>query len=33
MTKEHLGLCLALKIPFYVAITRIDVTPEEVTKN
>jgi GTPase len=33
MTKEHLGLCLALKIPFYVVITRIDMTPEPVTKN
>ena len=33
MTKEHLGLCLALKIPFYVVITRVDTTPEPVIKN
>eukprot|EP00659_Diplonema_papillatum_P001193 gene1193-1848_t len=32
MTKEHLGLCLALKIPFFVVITRIDSTPEPVAK-
>ena len=32
MTKEHLGLCLALKIPFFVVITRMDSTPEPVIK-
>eukprot|EP01001_Neometanema_parovale_P012994 NODE_933_length_1983_cov_100.448925_g885_i0.p1 GENE.NODE_933_length_1983_cov_100.448925_g885_i0~~NODE_933_length_1983_cov_100.448925_g885_i0.p1 ORF type:complete len:605 (-),score=123.95 NODE_933_length_1983_cov_100.448925_g885_i0:97-1911(-) len=33
MTKEHLGLCLALKIPFFTVITRIDMCPPEVAKN
>eukprot|EP00993_Chasmostoma_nieuportense_P003128 NODE_386_length_2310_cov_65.706367_g357_i0.p1 GENE.NODE_386_length_2310_cov_65.706367_g357_i0~~NODE_386_length_2310_cov_65.706367_g357_i0.p1 ORF type:complete len:751 (+),score=187.55 NODE_386_length_2310_cov_65.706367_g357_i0:76-2253(+) len=33
MTKEHLGLCLALKIPFFVVITRIDMCPDVVTAN
>lgn len=30
MTKEHIGLCLALKIPFFVIITRIDICSEHV---
>jgi len=30
MTKEHLGLCLALRLPFFVVITRIDSTPPNV---
>eukprot|EP01062_Namystynia_karyoxenos_P006212 TRINITY_DN1216_c0_g1_i1.p1 TRINITY_DN1216_c0_g1~~TRINITY_DN1216_c0_g1_i1.p1 ORF type:complete len:803 (+),score=239.58 TRINITY_DN1216_c0_g1_i1:154-2562(+) len=30
MTKEHLGLCLALRIPFFIVITRIDATPANV---
>jgi GTPase len=30
MTKEHLGLCLALRLPFFIVITRIDSTPENV---
>ncbi|SCU70534.1 GTP-binding elongation factor Tu family, putative [Trypanosoma equiperdum] len=30
MTKEHVALCLALKIPFFVVITRIDSTPENI---
>jgi len=30
MTKEHLGLCLALKIPFFIVLTRVDATPENV---
>lgn len=30
MTKEHLGLCLALKLPFYIVVTRIDATPDNV---
>lgn len=33
MTKEHLGLCLALKIPIFVVITRIDTCPESVRKH
>ncbi|RNF23392.1 putative GTP-binding elongation factor tu family protein [Trypanosoma conorhini] len=30
MTKEHIALCLALKVPFFVVVTRIDSTPENV---
>lgn len=30
MTREHIELCLALKIPFFVVITRIDATPPNV---
>eukprot|EP00759_Apiculatamorpha_spiralis_P004447 PhF_6_TR12618/c0_g1_i1/m.19938 len=32
MTKEHLGLCLALKVPLVFVITRIDATPTPVYK-
>ena len=28
MTKEHIGLCLFLKIPFFVVLTKIDIAPE-----
>jgi len=31
MTKEHLGLVVALKIPFFVVLTKIDITPHERT--
>ena len=30
MTREHIGLCLALKIPFIVIITKIDLAPEDI---
>ena len=30
MTKEHLGLCLALKLPFYIVVTRMDSTPDNI---
>ena len=33
MTKEHLGLCIALRIPFFIVITRMDSTPDPVIKN
>eukprot|EP01061_Rhynchopus_euleeides_P039830 TRINITY_DN6830_c0_g1_i1.p1 TRINITY_DN6830_c0_g1~~TRINITY_DN6830_c0_g1_i1.p1 ORF type:complete len:654 (+),score=273.43 TRINITY_DN6830_c0_g1_i1:283-2244(+) len=33
MTKEHLGLCLALKMPVFGIITRIDACPETIYKN
>ena len=33
MTKEHLGISLALKLPFFVVITKIDMTPPEITQN
>jgi len=29
MTKEHLGICLALSIPLFVVVTKIDIAPEE----
>jgi GTPase len=33
MTKEHLGLCLALHLPFFVVVTRIDATPPNVLQS
>ncbi|GET92038.1 GTP-binding protein, putative [Leishmania tarentolae] len=30
MTKEHLALCLALKLPFFIVVTRIDATPSNI---
>jgi GTPase len=30
MTKEHLGIALALKIPLFVILTKIDIAPENV---
>eukprot|EP01065_Artemidia_motanka_P012444 TRINITY_DN1683_c2_g4_i1.p1 TRINITY_DN1683_c2_g4~~TRINITY_DN1683_c2_g4_i1.p1 ORF type:complete len:668 (+),score=232.48 TRINITY_DN1683_c2_g4_i1:99-2006(+) len=33
MTREHLGLCLALKIPVFCVITRVDACPAEVAKH
>lgn len=33
MTKEHLGISLALKLPFFVVVTKIDMTPPEITQN
>ena len=32
MTKEHLGIALALNIPFFVVMTKVDMVPEEITK-
>jgi len=32
MTKEHIGLCLALKIPIVIVITKIDMCPTKVLK-
>lgn len=32
MTKEHLGLCLALKIPVFVVVTKVDMSPPNVLK-
>ncbi|MHA2168996.1 MAG: GTP-binding protein, partial [Candidatus Kariarchaeaceae archaeon] len=32
MTKEHLGLVVSLKIPVFVAVTKIDMTPENKRK-
>lgn len=33
MTKQHLGVCLALNIPFFVVFTKVDICPEHVLKN
>lgn len=30
MTKEHLGISLALKVPIFLVITKIDISPPEV---
>jgi GTPase len=32
MTKEHLGIALALKVPIYIVITKIDIAPEDIYK-
>lgn len=32
MTKEHLGISLSLKIPFFVVISKIDLCPENIYK-
>jgi len=33
MTKEHLGIALALKVPLIVVVTKIDICPEHILKN
>ena len=33
ITKEHLGIALALKIPIIVVVTKIDLAPDEVREN
>lgn len=33
MTKEHIGLALALKIPMFFVFTKIDIAPENVYKD
>ena len=30
MTREHIGLCINLKIPFIILVTKIDIVPEHV---
>jgi elongation factor 1-alpha len=30
MTKEHLGISLALKVPIFIVITKIDIAPASV---
>jgi GTPase len=32
MTKEHLGITLALKMPFFIVLTKIDLCPENIFK-
>ncbi len=33
MTREHLGISLALKVPIFIIVTKIDLAPEEVFEN
>ena len=33
MTKEHLGISLAIEVPVFIVITKIDLAPPEVRKN
>lgn len=30
MTKEHLGITLALKLPLFFVVTKIDIAPEDI---
>jgi len=30
MTKEHLGITIALKVPFFVVLTKVDMCPENI---
>jgi GTPase len=30
MTKKHIGITLAIKIPIFIVITKIDIAPEDV---
>lgn len=32
MTKEHLGIALALKIPIFIVVTKIDLAPDDIKK-
>lgn len=32
MTKEHLGITIALKIPFFIVLTKVDICPENIFK-
>jgi GTPase len=32
MTKEHLGIALALKVPIFIVISKIDIAPQEIFK-
>ena len=32
MTKEHLGITLALKMPFFIVLTKVDLCPENIYK-
>lgn len=33
MCKEHLGVALALKVPVFFVVTKVDIAPEHVLKN
>ena len=30
MTREHIGLCMTLKIPIIIIVTKIDIVPENI---
>ena len=30
MTKEHIGICMAFKIPMFVVVTKLDLAPEQI---
>ena len=32
MTKEHIGIALAMKVPFFIVVTKIDIAPEIIYK-
>lgn len=32
MTREHLGICVALNLPFFVVVTKVDICPENIMK-
>lgn len=32
MTREHIGICLALNIPFFIVITKSDFCPPNIMK-
>ena len=32
MTREHISLCLTLKIPFIIIVTKVDIAPENILK-
>lgn len=33
MTREHLGITLALKIPLFIVITKIDIAPKNILED
>ena len=30
MTKEHIGISMALKLPMFVVVTKVDLAPENI---
>jgi GTPase len=33
MAKEHLGVALALKVPVFFVVTKVDICPDHILKN
>lgn len=33
MTKEHLGIALALRVPVFIVVTKIDIAPPDVFRD